>query len=84
MIISSFFFFITNMKSTRCKNNTIEDKKYELSSIIKEFRRLIGLYRFRYETKSTKILRKSLRRHEKTVNDKNEDDVEYIKDNIHE
>ena len=42
------------MESTRCKNNTVEDKKSELSLIIKEFKELISLYKFRHEEKSTK------------------------------
>ena len=72
------------MKSTRCQNNRIEDKKCEIGLIIKEFRELIDLYKSRFKKKSTKILKEALRKHEKTVNDENEDDIEYAKDSINE
>ena len=52
-------FFITKIGKKRCKNNTIEDKndaikdkKSELDSIIKEFRELITLFKFRFEKKN--------------------------------
>ena len=77
-----FNFFITNMELTKCKNNTIDHRKIELCLIIKEFRELISLYRFIFEKKSTKILRRALRKHEKMADDKNEDNIEYLKDQV--
>ena len=37
----NFYFFITNMESTRCQNSAIEQSKYVLNSMTKEFRELI-------------------------------------------
>ena len=51
MFLFFFYFFITNMESTKCKNNTIEDNKQVLNLIIKEFRELIGLYQFKTDKK---------------------------------
>ena len=70
------------MRSTKCENNTIEGKKYELISIIKEFRELISMYRFRFTKESTKLLRKALRLNEKIVNNEKEGDTEYLKDQL--
>ena len=70
------------MEETRCENNSIEGKNYELYLIIKEFRELISMYRFRFIKKSTRILRKSLRNYEKIVNDEKGDDIEYLKDQV--
>ena len=66
------------MQSTKCENNTIEHNKHVLNLIIKEFRQLIGLYRFKTD-KKLKILRKTIRNREKIVfDDEEEDDIEYI------
>ena len=35
------------MESTRCENSAIEQSKYVLNSITKEFRELIGLHMFK-------------------------------------
>ena len=70
------------MESTKCENNTIEHSKHVLNLIIKEFKELIGLYRFKTDKKTVKILRKAIRNREKIVYDDEEDDIEYIKDNI--
>ena len=78
----NFFFIITNMESTKCENNTIEHNKHVLNLIIKGFKELIGLYRFKTDKKTVKILRKAIRNREKIVYDEEEDDIEYIKDNI--
>ena len=64
--------------------STIEQNKHVLNLIIKEFRELIDLYRFRTDKKTLKILRKALRKREKIVYDEKEDDIEYLKDNIDE
>ena len=72
------------MESTKCENNTIEHNKHVLNLIIKEFRELIGLCRFKTDKKNVKILRKAIRNREKIVYDEEEDDIEYIKDNINE
>ena len=72
------------MESTKCENNTIEHNKQVLNLIIKEFRELIGLYWFKTDKKTLKILRKAIRNREKIVYDEEEDDTEYIKDNINE
>ena len=47
------------MESTKCKNNTIEDNKQVLNLIIKEFRELIGLYRFKTDKKKCKNVKKT-------------------------
>ena len=39
------------MESTKCENKTIEHNKHVLNLIIKEFRELIGLYRFKTDKK---------------------------------
>ena len=77
------------MESTKCENNTqlnntIEHNKHVLNLITKGFRELIGLYRFKTDKKTVKILRKAIRNREKIVYDEEEDDIEYIKDNINE
>ena len=73
------------MESTKWENNTIEHNKHVLNLIIKEYRELIGLYRFKTDKKKTvKILRKAIRNCEKIVYDEEKDDIEYIKDNINE
>ena len=72
------------MESTKCENNTIEHNKQVLNLIIKEFRELIGLYWFKTDKKTVNILRKAIRNREKIVYDEEEDDTEYIKDNINE
>ena len=72
------------MESTKCENNTIEHNKHVLNLIIKEFRELIGLCRFKTNKKTVNILRKAIRNREKIVYDEEEDDIEYIKDNINE
>ena len=84
-----FVFFITKIGKKRCKNDTsedkndtIEDKKSELDSIIKEFREIITMYKFRFKKEYINILRKSIRDYEKIVNYENEDDIEYLKDQI--
>ena len=64
--------------------STIEHNKHLLDSIIKEFKELIDLYRFRTDKKSLKILGKALRKREKIVCYEKEDDIEYLKDNIDE
>ena len=48
------------MESSKCENNTIEHNKHVLNLIIKEFRELIGLHRFK-----TDNLRKAIRNREK-------------------
>ena len=53
------------MESTRCENSAIEQRKYVLNSVTKEFRELIGLYRFKTDKRSLKLLRKAMRYHEK-------------------
>ena len=70
------------MELTKCENNTIEHNKHVLNLIIKEFRELIDLYRFRTDKKTLKIFRKALRKREKSIYDEKEDDIEYLKDNI--
>ena len=82
-----FFYYKDGKK--RCKNDTIgekndtiDNKKFELDSIIKEFREIITMYKFRFEKEYIKILRKSIRDYEKIVNDESEDDIEYLKDQI--
>ena len=79
-----FIFFIKNMESIKSENNTIEHNKQVLNLIIKEFRELIDLYRFRTDKISLKMLRKALRKREKIVCDGKEDDIEYLKNNIEE
>ena len=69
------------MEST---NNTIKHNKHVLDLIIKEFRELFDLYRFRTDKKTLKSLRKALRKREKIVYDEKEDNIEYLKDNIDE
>ena len=78
------FFFITNIESTKCENNTFEQNKRVLNLIIKKFRELIGLHRFKTDKITVKILRKAIRNCEKIVYDEKEDDINYIKDNINE
>ena len=46
------------MESTKCENNTIEHNKYELNLIIKDFRELIDMYRFKTDKR---LLRKAIR-----------------------
>ena len=70
------------MESNKCENNRIEHNKHVLNLIIKEFRELIDLHRFKTDKKTVKILRKPFRYREKIVSDDKEDDIEYIKDNI--
>ena len=53
------------MESSKCENNTTEHNKHELNLIIKEFRELIGLYRFKTDKKTVKMLRKAIRSCEK-------------------
>ena len=53
------------MESSKCENNTIEHNKNVLNLIIKEFRELIGLYSFKTNKKTVKILRKAIRNREK-------------------
>ena len=72
------------MESTKCENKTTEHNKHVLNLIMKEFRELVGLYRFKTDKKNCKILRKAIRNREKIVYDGKEDDIEYIKDNINE
>ena len=72
------------MESIKCENNTIEHNKHILNLIIKVFRELIGLYRFRTDKELLKILRKALRKREKIVYDEKGDDIEYLKDYINE
>ena len=67
------------MESTKCENNTIEHNKQALSLIIKEFRKLIDLYKFRTDKKTLKILRNTLRKYEKIACDEKEGDIEYLK-----
>ena len=59
VFIFFFYFFITNMESTKCKNNTIEDNKQVLNLIIKEFRELIGLSQFKTDKKKCKNVKKT-------------------------
>ena len=40
------------MESTKCENNTIKQNKHVLNLIIKEVRKLMGLYRFKNFEKS--------------------------------
>ena len=47
------------MESTKCENNTVERNKHVLNLIIKEFRELIGLYRFKTDKKTCKNFKKS-------------------------
>ena len=47
------------MESTKCENNTIEHNKHVLNLIIKEFRVLIGLCRFKTDKKNCKNFKKS-------------------------
>ena len=72
------------MESIKCENNTIEHNKHILNLIIKVFRELIGLYRFRTDKELLKILRKALRKREKIVYDEKGDDIEYLKGYINE
>ena len=65
MDLTQEIFFITNMESTRCENSAIEQRKYVLNSVTKEFRELNGLYRFKTDKRSLKLLRKAMRYHEK-------------------
>ena len=57
------------MESTKCENNTIEHNKKALNLIIKEFRKLIDLYRFKTDKRLSNNLRKALRNREKIVYD---------------
>ena len=52
------FFFITSIESTKCENNTTEHNKHALNLIIKEFRELIGLYRFKTDKENYKNFKK--------------------------
>ena len=72
------------MESTRCENSAIEQSKYVLDSVTKELRELIGLYRFKTDKRTLKILRKALKNCDKLVYDEKEDDFEYLKDDIDE
>ena len=47
------------MESIKCENNTIEHNKHVLNLIIKEFRELIDLYRFRTDKKTFENFKKS-------------------------
>ena len=42
------------MESTKSENNTVEHNKHVLNLIIKEFRELIDLYRFKIDKNSFK------------------------------
>ena len=46
------------MGSTKCEKNAIERNKHVLNLIIKEFRELIGLYRFKTDKKNCKNFKK--------------------------
>ena len=70
------------MESTKCENNTIEHYKHILNLIIKEFRELIDLFRFKTDKKTVKSLNKPFRYREKNVCAEEEDDIENIKDNV--
>ena len=39
------------MESTKCENKTTEHNKHVLNLIMKEFRELVGLYRFKTDKK---------------------------------
>ena len=60
-------------------NNVIMLKKCEIKSIIKDFREVITTYGFKDRKSLLKSLKRTLRSHEKIVNDENEDDSEYFK-----
>ena len=79
-----FSFFVTNMESTKCEKNTIEQSKYVLNLITKNFRELIDLYRFKTDKITLNIFRRAIRNRERLVYDEKEDDIEYLKDNIDE
>ena len=48
------------MESNKCENNRIEHNKHVLNLIIKEFRELIDLYRFKTDKKNCKNLKKTI------------------------
>ena len=50
-------------------NNVITHKKSEIMSITKDFREFIKTFRSKYKKSVIKNLRKTLRLHEKVVND---------------
>ena len=60
----------------------MENKKSEIMSIIKGFREFIKTFGFKYKKSIIENLRKSLRSHEKIVNDEDEDDIEYLQEKI--
>ena len=47
------------MESTKCETNTIEHNKHVFNLIIKEFRELVGLDRFKTDKKNCKNFKKS-------------------------
>ena len=70
------------MKQIKCENNTISYKKSEIKLITDEFREIIKIYSFKYNKKKLSKLRRRIRDHEKIVNDKKEDNIEYLQDHI--
>ena len=48
------------MESNKCENNRIEHNKHVLNLIIKEFRELIDLHRFKTDKKNCKNLKKTI------------------------
>ena len=48
-----FFYFIvyTNMRQTKCENNTISNKKSEIKAIINDFKEIIRVHGFKYNKK---------------------------------
>ena len=66
------------MESTKYENNGVKHNKHVPNLIIKEFRELIGLYRFKTDIRLLKILRKALINREKIVCYEKENDIETI------
>ena len=70
------------MKQIKCENNTISCKKSKIKLITDDFREIIRIYGFTYNTQRLSKLRRAIRDHEKIVIDEKEDDIEYLQDRI--
>ena len=63
-------------------NDLIMHKKSVIINLIKDFRKIIKQYGFKYRQKVIKNLRKRLRSDGKAAYDEDEDDIEYLQEII--
>ena len=63
-------------------NNKVTDTKTKIMSVLKDFKEKMDLHKDKITKRHLEVLKNSVEKREELVNDKDDDDLEYLNDNV--